>query len=512
MISPLFDIGIAAMKRLLIALVLLLVLAAGAFVATFWHAGGRVEAAFAEQKDFIAGQSALKVVDQRFERGIFTSRAEVSVELQGQAAAVWGGLAREVLGSALKEPPRLTWVHEIHHGPFPAWRQGDFSVADARFLTRLRINPEIAAKLPEVFGDGAPVLLTTDFFSDNNAVSQVAVPAIQRDLKGGTQLTWQGMSGEVRFSRAYDAFQTHLAMPRLELVSGVNKAVLANLAVNGDMKRGGQGLWLGNGGLSVAEMSVSATGMTGKIAGLAYRGSVRENGEFIDVGTEFSLKNAEFRDIKMGQARLALNFGHLHGPTLGKMRAEMDALDRQPLPDEQRTAQAAALVLGLYGELMKRQPEVAVKELSFAMPEGDLKFSLAARLLSVPDDGAGPMALLGAIEASADLDVAEDLAKKLAAKGVKEQLRSAMAEANAGKDAAEVEADLDAHATVAVSAQIAAAIEQGLVQRDGERLKATARWETGGLRVNGHPLATPLGAPAAAPSISAPPPKTRGLR
>lgn len=499
------------MKRLLIALVLLLVLAAGTFVATFWHAGGRVEAAFAEQKDFIAGQSALKVVDQRFERGIFTSRAEVSVELQGQAAALWGGLARDVLGSALKEPPRLTWVHEIHHGPFPAWRQGDFSAADARFFTRLRINPEITAKLPEVFGDGAPVLLTTDFFADHSAVSQVSLPAIQRDLSGGVRLTWQGMSGELHFTRAYDAFQTQLAMPRLELVSGANKAVLANLAVNGDMKRGSQGLWLGGGGLSVAEMSVSATGMTGKIAGLAYRGTVRESGEFIDVGTEFSLKNAEFRDLKLGSAKLALNFGHLHGPTLGKMRAEMDALDRQTMPDEQRAAQAAALVLGLYGELMKRQPEVAVKELSFAMPEGNLKFSLAARLLSVPEDGAGPMALLGAIQASADLDVAEELAKKLAMKGIKEKLRTSMAEANAGKDAVEVDADLEAHASVAVGSQIAAAIEQGLIQRDGERLKATARWENGGLLVNGHPLATPLGdmAPAPAPQMSAPGPGAR---
>jgi uncharacterized protein YdgA (DUF945 family) len=277
------------------------------------------------------------------------------------------------------------------------------------------------------------------------------------------------------------------------------------------MKRGSQGLWIGGGGLSVAEMSVTAANLTGRITGLAYRGSVRENGEFIDIGTEFALKNAEFRDIKLGPARLALNFGHLHGPTLGKMRAEMDALDRQAMPDEQRAAQAAALVLGLYGELMKQQPEVAVKELSFAMPEGDFKFTLAARLLSVPEDGAGPMALLGAIQANADLDVAEELAKKLAARGIKEQLRVAMAEANAGKDAAEVEADLDAHATVAVGSQIAAAIEQGLVQRDGDRLKATARWENGGLLVNGHPLATPLGGPVTAPMPAAAP-ITRGSR
>jgi len=502
------------MKRLLLALLVLLVLGAGAFVATFWHAGGRVEAAFTEQKDFIAGQSSLKVVDQRFERGIFTSRAEVTVELQGQAAAVWGGLARDALGSGLKESPRLTWVHEIHHGPFPAWRQGDFATADARFFTRLRINPEIAAKLPEIFGDNAPVLLTTDFFADNSAVSQVSLPAIQRDLSGGARLTWQGMSGELRFTRAYDAFQAQLTMPRLELVSGANQAVLSNLGVNGDMRRGSQGVWLGGGGLSVAEISVSAAGMAGKVAGLAYRGSVRESGEFVDIGTEFALKNAEFRDIKLGPAKLALNFGHLHGPTLGKMRAEMDALDRQAMPDEQRVAQAAALVLGLYGELMKRQPEVAVKELSFAMPEGDFKFSLAARLLSVPEDGAGPMALLGAIQATADLDVAEALAKKLALKGIKEKLRATMAEANAGKDAAEVEADLDAHGTVAVGSQIAAAIEQGLVQRDGERLKATARWENGGLLVNGHPLATPLEAAPAAPppQMPAPAPKARGLR
>lgn len=494
------------MKRILLALLLLVVLGVGAFAAAFWHAGGRVEAALKEEATFIAGQSALKVVDQHIERGVFSSRAEVTVELQGQAAEAMNGLATELLGAPLKEPLRLTEVHDIYHGPFPSWLSGDFTAADARFVTRLRINPELAAKLPEIFGADAPAILTTDFFADNSAVAHVNLPPIQRELKPGEKLVWQGMSGEVRYTRSYDTFKAQLTMPRLEITSPQGQAVLANLGFDSDSRRGAQGLWVGTAGMSVATVDVGSMGMKGQIAGLAYRASVQENGTFIDIGTDFSVKNAEFGEYKLGPAKLALSFNHLHGPTLVKMRNEMEALDRTAMPDDQRASQALALVMGLYGEIMKQQPEFAIKELSFTMPEGDMKFSLAARLNSVPEDGAGPAALANAIQASADLDVAESLAKQLAMKGVKQQLRMSMAAANEGKDAAEVEADLESHAVVAVTGQINGAIEQGLIQRDGNRLKTKARWENGGLVVNGRALPTPFGAPPApaAATLAAP--------
>jgi uncharacterized protein YdgA (DUF945 family) len=485
-------------KRLtvaLLAIVIAVAAAAAAFAAISWRAGGDIEQAIAAQQAVVARQPWLKVVSQSYARGVFSSHAETTVELQGQTGRIYGELFAKLAGTAA--PLRITYLHDISHGPLPGWSSGDLGRARARVATRLRLNDAYAQKLPELFGPAAAPLFVTDFFAEGGGVTHVALPAIVRALDQGGKLAWQGLAGDVRFDAAYDAFVADLHMAGLELATPQGRLSISGIALNSDLKRGAQRLMLGKTMLRVARAEIAGA-QSGLVEGLEYGAGAVESGDFIDVSGAFAVARANVAGSAYGPARLAIAMDHLHGPTLAMMQAEFEALERSQLAPEQQRQAMTELVGRFFAELLQHQPTLRLTELSLQTPDGDLR--LNADLGWPGYTGAEPVtpaALGNATEASAELSISEALARKLGEAGARQNLRvSANPPLPPGPEG---EAELQTRAQVAVVQQLGALVEQGLVSREEGRLKVRARFHGGQLELNGRPVPLPGAAPVPAP-------------
>ena len=491
-------------KRLtlaLLAIVIAVVAAAAAFAAINWRAGGDIEQAIAAQQAAVARQPWLKVVSRSYARGVFNSHAETTVELQGRTGRIYGELFARLADTAA--PLRITYVHDISHGPLPGWSSGDLGRARARVATRLRLNDEYARQLPELFGPAAAPLFVTDFLADGSGVTHVALPAVARALDKGGRLAWQGLAGDIRFDAAYDAFVADLHMAGLELAAPQGRLVISGIALNSDIKRGAQRLMLGKTMLRVARAEIAGA-QSGVVEGIEYGAGAVESGDFIDVSGAFAVARASLAGTAYGPARLAIAMDHLHGPTLATMQTEFEALERSQQPPEQQTQAMTGLIGRFVAELLQHQPALRLTELSLQTPDGDLRLSAD---LGWPGYAAAepvtPASLGPATEASAELSISEALARKLGEAGARQNLRVA---ANPPlPPGPEGEAELATRAQVAVVQQIGTLVEQGLVSREEGRLKVRARFHGGQLELNGRPMPLPGAAPATAPVQAAAP-------
>ncbi|MBL8487896.1 MAG: YdgA family protein [Rhodocyclaceae bacterium] len=488
------------MKRVVAVVIALLVLAAGAFAWASRQAGLEVADAIARQQTFLGRQPWLRIAAQTYERGLFSSTATTTVEVRGPYGELLAGVLARATGS--RGPVRLTQLLDIRHGPLPNWRRGDFAPARAVIETRLRLEGDLGERLPELFGADAPALVVTELVDADDGVAHLRVPAIARELSGGVRLAWQGLHGDIRFARSYDRMQPDLTMPGLELQGKDGKATLGAMSLKGDLRLGSHGLWLGTADARLAELSATGPGLALRATAGSYRTGVDAAGDFLDLKTDMAAQGVEFQGEKAGPFRLAMSARHLHGPTVKALRDAAEALQaRNPTPREEALEQIA-LTRRFFGDLMRRQPEFRVDDLSFRMPAGDLRLTLSLRVVRYDDEaGANPFSALEGIEGDLDLDLAEPLALALGEK--------ALARRGAWPGAAAGEApDAAAAARSAASDQINALVLQGHLVRDGERLKAAARWRDGALKVNGFPVAVPFGRPPepARPAIELPPP------
>ncbi|MBL8491707.1 MAG: YdgA family protein [Rhodocyclaceae bacterium] len=489
------------MKRLVLVLLALVLLAAGGFTWVSRQAGLEVAEAIAEQQAFVARQPWLRIVSQTYDRGLFASTASATVELRGPyAEAVGQALAR---AAGIQGPVRLAYLHDIRHGPLPNWRQGDLTPARAVVETRFRLEGDLGNRLPELFGPEAPALVVTEFIDAQGGIAHLRLPAVSRDLAGGARLAWQGLAGDIRFTRAYDSIRSDLAMPALELTGRDGRAALNRISLKADMRLGAHGLWLGTADARAGEFTANWPGMNLVATGAGYRTGVTEVGEFLDVTGDMGAEGIEAQAEKAGPVRLAFSVKHLHGPTVKALRDAAEALQQRNLKPREEMLEQMALTRRFVGDLMRHQPELRIDELSFRMPAGDLKLSFALRVARYDEESAAnPLKALDGIEADLDLDLAEPLALALGEKALRQRGRLAMPGAVEDPEA-------DGQARSAASDQINALVVQGHLVRDGDRLKTSARWREGGLKVNGFPVGVPFARPAESPpsgNVLLPPP------
>jgi uncharacterized protein YdgA (DUF945 family) len=124
-------------------------------------------------------------------------------------------------------------------------------------------------------------------------------------------------------------------------------------------------------------------------------------------------------------------------------------------------------------ELLKRDPELVIDRISFAMPEGDAKVTGSVRIVGFDEaDLEGPtaaMSLVQKLDARVDVSVAEALLAKLAA---------------TGGGAAQLEQ------------QLASFEAQGYVTRTDGRLTTHVEFRQGALTLNGKAFTPPSAPPA----------------
>ncbi len=440
------------MRSLLILIISLLL----AVLALPYGAGMLAERSYRAQWQSLAEQPELTLTQLDYQRGWFTSTAQVQAQLHGAPAAVLA--QREpVLAGAV--PLRLR--QQIRHGPL--FRTGGrWQFGAAGLDTDLDVPPALADRLTPYFADGVMARMAGHIGLDGSLHQTLQIPAyaghppsVSPDAAGGGLLRWAPLrvdwtherGGESRMALRWPALSWH----------GEDGAVL-----------GWQGLALD---LRITEaVDVRASGLRRLDGELTFERLVQAPAGQVPV-TVHGLRLqpvAQLDDLNRlaGELRLAferLAQGEHEGSAGGSLQlrfanlppATLQALGREAV---QREPELGALLNGI-GELQRllaAQPVLELVSLEVETPAGRMT-------------GRGRIAFRGEATGFALLNPARLFA------GLDAQLQG------------QVPADLATSLTPAAEARLTDLLAAGYVRREGQTLHLQAALEDGWLLAHGQP-------------------------
>lgn len=183
----------------------------------------------------------VKVVEQRYDRGLFSATHTMTLQLGCDGDAKGPG------------PQLLTLRQRVQHGPLPG-----FSSVGASVITTELVLPEAAAA---AFGDKAPLSARTVVGFDGASRTQVTMPAFKFAGPQGQQIDFQGLvadidaqAGLLRYDMRLPSLVVRGDDPKLSV-----SMTLSGVRVHGEL-RGSGSMWLrpghGEGEVGVWQMSV----------------------------------------------------------------------------------------------------------------------------------------------------------------------------------------------------------------------------------------------------------------
>jgi uncharacterized protein YdgA (DUF945 family) len=186
----------------------------------------------------------VKVVEQHYDRGLFSASQAVTLQVGCDADAKGAG------------PLLLTLRQRVQHGPLPGFRSVGAAVIESELVL-----PEASRK---AFGDKPAVTARTVVGFDGASRTQLAMPAVKLDAQG-QQVEFQGLTADIAAQQG--VLRYDVTMPSLS-VRGTDEQVsaamtLADARVHGEL-RGTGSVWLraghGEGRLGAWQMTVAPRG------------------------------------------------------------------------------------------------------------------------------------------------------------------------------------------------------------------------------------------------------------
>lgn len=197
----------------------------------------------------------VKVVEQQYERGLFSATHAVTLQFGCEADAKDGG-----------GPLLLTLRQRVQHGPLPGFAGVGAAVIDTEVVL-----PEASRKAAAaVLGDKSPLTAHTVVGFDGASRTQLAMPAFKFAGPQGQQIEFQGLAGEI--DAQADRLRYDVKMPALSLRATDDKQVDVTMVMSGARAhgelRGTGSVWLraGRGEAEIAALQISAAPRAGQAA------------------------------------------------------------------------------------------------------------------------------------------------------------------------------------------------------------------------------------------------------
>lgn len=441
-----------------------------AYPASAWFLGMQVQSSFDEQYRALEEQPYIKVVSRDYQRGLFSATETVTFELKGISEL----MATPSLGDEAAppaEPIRFTVRTEIKHGPLPGFSAFGAAVTDSELV----LTPEQQKAVAPLFGDKKPMQVHTVFKLFGGGVSTLSSPAFTldtpaKDDEKPAHVSWGGIEMTVDFSSHMRQYSIKGDMPGLELKKDDGShAQLTGMHIEGDQQRAFDDIsnfYIGNSHITLAQFSFNEATQPGEEASskpmlikqLTYDIAAPMNGEFVDLIAKVGVETAQIGDQNYGPAHYDFSLRHLHARTTAELYQKLMKWYADParLIAEQAGNPTAGLetLRDPALALLKYAPEIRLDRLSFKSPQGEANVSANVKLGEIqPDDLANPFALLGKLDAGADLNLPEEFMGDLV-----------------GMD------------------KLGAFEQMGYVTRDGKLLRSKIAFAKGQLTVNGKPF------------------------
>jgi len=454
------------MRKLKIALALVLFLIAGAAAAFPWYLGRQAEQRFlaALSHPALGDNSAVALSLVQYERGWLHSSAVHRV--------------------ALKADPEVHFDvhHAIRHLPDPE-----------RGLVMVHSTPrwpqKVQAAADYYFGDQPAVSVHTVVDFDRNVSMTVESPAFSKPMltQPEVKLTWGGGSGRISVSgpaRVALVFE----LPRVQVDGGGLSASFAGMKVQGDWDvTGNQAEWSGQTNMGIGELSLASAFGSASLKGVDSSVIQRNQGATVLVG--YSLKVREGVAAGVGEqaqgfrdAVLEIELDRLDKQVLAKYFDDIAGAERAQVSPQAHNRLAAQLAMGMMSELLKGSPEMRVKKLGMTMANGSLSGSAVLGF-----DGSGmaqggpPAEMLSRVKFSGSAELSTTLLQAWLEKQARAQASSALTEQGTPPEEARVHA-----LTQQIAQQTLAGLEaSGLLKAEGDKFVVRAEFAAGSLLING---------------------------
>lgn len=459
------------------------VAAAIAVPASAWWMGRTIESAYEEQYRQVAELPYLKVVERRYERGLFSATDTVTLELDkswlkdmlSDEAAAGLSNARDL---------RFTLRTDISHGPLPGWTTFGAGEADVHLV----LDDDTRQKVAKLFGDKPPVSAHVKFNFDGGGVASMTSPAFEftePDSAGAETVSWGGAHLILDFTANLGRYTMQFDLPRLEVRAPNGKLLFSDLSVSGEQYRpfdDNELFYAGTMRLTLDELHIQGLARGSfdpeandsfTMGNLVYDIDMPMQGDFLDISARLGAQDFRVGAQNYGPVHYDVSLLRLHGRTVAGIYR--DLMENYYDPSRQQAfANNPALLFEPLAEpmlsLLQHNPELRLDRLSFNSPHGTASLSARARFNDLkPEDVNNPFALMFKLDASGAISLPFDLL---------DQMQRMNAETN--EEALLMSMNL--------SQQVDSLVGQGYVQREGKQLSSRIAFKDGQLTVNDQPF------------------------
>jgi uncharacterized protein YdgA (DUF945 family) len=495
------------MNKVVVGAIAVAVVAGAGVGATAWS-GAKISKELHDQTASVLGQfPALKIVSHTTTKGLFSSTHEVTLQIgcapQADAAAD---------GATPPKPLQITWRDHVQHGPLPGGRNFGLAV----ITSELVLPAGIPAELSKMLGNQSPLTVRTVLGYAGGYTSEINSPVLKYAEQGKGQFEWLGIKAVVRGSLTggLAAGGTYnIEMPGFNLDIAKTERAPGGSIKLGRIEASGEAtpyadasVWLrpSKGSGSVASMAFNferplqdgspAQPMTVAFDGLKFSSETSIDKGLVSATSQFSGK-ARVDDFAIERIELQASLRRLHAATYQKFisRAMSSAMSCDKNAEAALQQSLMADLQKDLGTLLQANPEYGVDKFAvvIAGKRAEMSFKVGVRGISADDTKAPPMMLAmtkGYFDANASMHtgVIEQVVKKIASL---QPAPTAASAPEAAASAAEAQASTALMMMAVANQYINEGVEKGTVVRDGDTIKANAKYENGQMLLNGKPMA-----------------------
>ncbi|SEP17044.1 YdgA family protein [Aquisalimonas asiatica] len=456
------------MKRLLIGCGLAaVVVAVGLGAGPVWT-GAVAERHHARALEALEGEAQVRVRSSEYDRGFFGATSRVEVEFIGPVADEFASFMEWEFG--VRQAPVLVFHDRISHGPIPS---GSGGVPGAAFVaSRVEVAEQIGESLP-MFADD-PTVMTAETRVGFDGASRTTFATPGWDVEGDdAAFSFSGLNGTFRMDADMVGGEIDMNFDRLAVTELGTTWSAQGVRFHSEPEDLGAVVWTGDSVLEIDTVGVDDAEIEG-VRVASWAGI--DDGAF-DITLDATMHAMVADGYRIEESRLKAALYRIDQEALEQVVELTDQLEMGHIDDYTMGMRLFALL----PQLLEREPELVIEELSVAMPEGPVQASARVTWDGRAPSLENPLAAVDGLFAEVQVNASREAVHRSVRAYVRQDLASDMLMRGQSLS----EEAVDERANQLASERVNEMVSGGLFQLDGQDLQGHVLIEDGLVLVNG---------------------------